>query len=103
MTDTELSEAVAKKLGWGTCSGHEKAFNCGCHIHRIGGPFLFAASISAAWEVVGKILELSEGKLPNKFMLSFLNERGWDCTINGFHVIADSPARAICEAFLKLP
>jgi hypothetical protein len=99
VTNEEINIAVARKLTRPELCRHGNDGSCVYCLPRVAA---YSTSIEAAWEVVDKILEPSEGKLPNRFMLSFLNVKGWDCTINGFHLVADTAPMAICLMFLKL-
>lgn len=101
MTDRELNEAVAKKLGWGWYAREdiEGWFKEG-ELYLKDLPD-YVHSIEAAWEIVDKIKETE------LFALCF-HDLGWHCEINccdGERPIdeeADTAPRAICEAFLKL-
>lgn len=90
MTNQEINEAVAKKLGW-----DNKPF------HGYIRPNMpnYSTDISAAWEVVEK----------HQISLKYYGE-AWDCTLtkllDGRWINAESTAdtapMAICLAFLKL-
>lgn len=83
MTDTELNEAVARKLG---CSGERNSWTMN-----------FSTSIEAAWEIFEKTTSWFLGK---HFEGGYLCRLG---TQSGFYEAeADTAPRAICEAFLKL-
>ncbi len=113
MTDTEINEAVAKKLGkpykdipWhqnthghrtgmdGFCiDGCEKKFPDGYQVPD------YCNSIEAAWDVVEKVFSarLSKNPAGHKWLFEFI-EDGIIHTAQ-----ADTAPMAICLAFLKLP
>lgn len=97
MTDQELNEAVAKKLGIDYCADVEcSAETCPCE-EKLKD---YCNSISAAWEVVEKIPHFT------LYYADLFNAR-WKCSWLGKETVewvaADTAPRAICEAFLKLP
>ena len=97
MTDQELNEAVARKLGYKPNDGQliwendEHVTFLDCEMPP------YCTDIKAAWEVLEKLNDAGIG---------------WDLTFNNkqyrfntdFELIdAPTAPRAICEAFLKLP
>lgn len=106
MTDLELNEAVARKLGW-TYSEKDK------HWHQpvgdAGGNCWdfpdFANNIEAAWEIV----DYCQNKLVLYQIDLSWSRTGetWYCTMGTKNQLnegvgADTAPRAICLAFLKL-
>lgn len=99
MTDNEINEAVARKLGWvlGLQFWNHKDKG-----YLLRNPPPYATDIGAAWEIV-------------ETMNSSWNVVSVVCEVNVFFVkltnmgevwngpLADTAPRAICEAFLKLP
>ncbi len=96
MSDSEINDAVAKKLG--RLVGHNPA--------GISAPY--STSIEVAWEIVGWLEK-------NKLFLALSDERHVGGRSNGWLVEitndddeieaddeADTPQMAICKAFLKL-
>lgn len=100
MTEQEINEAVARKLGKELCQDPTCLGDLeGCEL----APKHYATDIKAAWEIVDK----------------FCDEGGWDITMAGgdrangwcvtitdageqVHSCDDTAPRAICLAFLKL-
>lgn len=130
MTDQELNEAVARKLGWSHSLSGQKDGELNRNQWTPPGKSRltvwrdlpdYCHSIAAAWEIVEKIKVLP---LPDKvnsreisqweFDLSYYGER-WEVNFmqdaNGEpwyffendEGIADTAPKAICKAFLKLP
>lgn len=116
MTDTELNEAVGRKLGWTGIgwNGFEKI--CGNPPHDpkdIKAAMVIATlpdycnRIEAAFEIVASIepdywFAIRRKPVDDKFE--------WSCIIGKeadskqpYQAEADTAPRAICEAFLKLP
>lgn len=96
MTDTEINEAVARKLNaWGK---EWKISQCQDYCH----------SIAAAWEVVEYKTKLNTGFV---FGLGWRGDEGWWCKMEIGHIdpevrvyeTADTAPLAICLAFLKIP
>lgn len=92
MTNEEINEAVARRLGWSQDHGIWE---------RNNDPFRaalpdYCTDIKAAWEIVPKL---------EKFVLHYQTDR-WVCTFkNGDDVesiVADTAPMVICKAFLKL-
>lgn len=106
MTDQELNEVVARKLGYHKCKncdwGYGPDGTCNTSLHQHLSDY--CNSIQAAWEVVEAIplaLHLSLFRAPNNYWTcEIINQKNGD-SIPIFQ-IADTAARAICEAFLKL-
>ena len=101
MTDSELNEAVARKLGW---TYHEDTKPVCWQVPESGTylrePWDYCHSIEAAWEIVGN------------HDICIKNYRGvWNCVLTKLvdgrwvnaEVEADTVPMAICLAFLKLP
>jgi hypothetical protein len=107
MTDKEINEAVARKLGWVRCCNPKtmengKIIDCfgwskgGSHFHERYPDYV--TDIRAAWEIV-------ECWQKEGFIFSLYYEpieKNWRCAFMET-VIADTAPRAICLAFLKLP
>jgi len=98
MTDNEINEAVARKLGWvlGLQFWNHKDKG-----YLLRNPPPYSTDIKAAWEVVdyvcAKGYSVTVGQNPCRCLI-------WK-THEDFNSIAeaDTAPRAICEAFLKLP
>lgn len=98
MTDQEINEAVARKLGW-------KPDTCKCWpghtVHCEIAPKDYCHSIAAAWGIVEEI------KAETLFELCW-HDGAWHCYVeyeersNRIHKEADTAPMAICLAFLKL-
>lgn len=94
MTDQEIEEAVARKLGWEEGPGDQwrrHVFDMPKH----GLPD-YCHSIEAAWEIVEKIPTFVIAKLSSGWAANPCPP-GFD-----FLVKADTAPMAICLAFLKL-
>ena len=116
MTDQEIAEAVAKKLGWRDVN-HRKGVSVGFPPNpNLPGvpdseiPYVeisgFTKDIQAAWGVMEAILE----RIPRKDIhLEHLHGAGWRISTCFEEeawkdwVTADTAPLAICQAFLKLP
>lgn len=119
MTDQEMNEAVARKLGWQQCQRgeaigwHRKLTPEGNHFHeRLPG---YINEIESAWEIVDwfntqfAYVELEhfsyeEVDHPVTGWRLKLSE-GWNNKTqheNRLEAEAESAPKAICEAFLKL-
>lgn len=105
MTDSEINEAVAKKLGWtitGNCGGL-KAYRNFKETEFSEQEYIpdYVHSIEAAWEIVeflGRERHVRIGWQPlTKMWYVRFNE---DSNDSGN---SDTAPRAICEAFLRLP
>lgn len=102
MTDQELNEAVARKLGWKYIgeSGTEHILAYlrwqapDGHKESIVDPY--STSIEAAWEIVEKLKQ--EGVVT----LTVTGTMGCSCQFKGEEFLANTAPRAICDAFLKL-
>lgn len=128
MTDQELNEAVARKLGWVT--DDDPRFNpylgSTLEIRRKLGwiknpndvpayfqePLPYSTSIAAAWEIWEKLREMNydlqlysswDRKEIVCFHATEKTVRVNDYPPRQLHGEADTAPRAICEAFLKLP
>ena len=99
VTDSELNEAVARKLvvecfDCGRKKNHPKE---GCNIPT------YSTDIAAAWEILERLNHSYNAVrwIPSLVM--------WECVLNATDpkqptiVRSDTAPRAICEAFLKLP
>lgn len=94
MTNQEISEAVARKLGWYQLGDGQWAD--AWHIRTNLLPY--ATDIAAAWEIVDNVSASYRWDLHK-------NIGGWIARIGGsedWSAQADTPAMAICLAFLKL-
>ncbi len=95
MTDQEINEAVARKLGWKRKAEWEYDTLSSC-----SAPPDYCHSIQAAWEMVDKmppswsLIRRDDGK----FVCTFIGPKGLDG--GGAH---NTAPMAICLAFLKLP
>lgn len=91
ISDSEINEAVARKLGLDPTFNPKTKPNDYCH------------SIAAAWEVLGTLATKyvwSLHKMPIEWMMEFTPYPGtWKQTISAE---ADTAPMAICLAFLKL-
>lgn len=102
MTDSEINEVVARKLGWIEDKPHgwikPKPHREG---FLIGQRILpdYSHSIDAAWEIVEKCKYVC--------LVKPLNNEKWKCDMGTNDEIiiqwADTAPMAICKAFLKLP
>lgn len=112
MTDSELNEAVAIKLGWEK-TGSTMAATIPYEVWRrgkaeTGGLRLYSSDISAAWEVV-EFLRQKKRSTKGRFfdygitIQTRANSRKFRVYVLGKVGIADTAPRAICQAFLKLP
>lgn len=116
MTDTELNEQVAKRLGWTSDPKEDlvsdegmvssRTYRRGKEMKRyspesafgMAGGFRYATDIGAAWEIV----EHLKCVLVKEISLTWLRTSGdWSFTINHVCEFADTAPRAICLAFLK--
>lgn len=88
MTDQEINEAVAKKLGIDPFSFERDANRDYCH------------SIEAAWEILKTAIEY-ECQLTYHHWADGTDF--WEASINEQKAEADTAPMAICKAFLKLP
>lgn len=97
MTNQEINEAVARRLGW-----EELHPNHGLLSKKIGanqyvsGPIPnYCTDIAAAWEIVEKN--------PKYFSVSWDDDaEKWNAGWFEIEALADTPAMATCLAFLKL-
>lgn len=108
MTNQEVNEAVARKLGWVQCCNpktmeHGKIVDCfgwskgGSHFHE---PYPnYTGSIQAAWEIV-------ESLNTDSIQICKDGKGVYSCAITGNNSViaeyADTAQMAICLAFLKL-
>lgn len=107
MTDQELNEAVAKKLGWtelGWDSGlagikTEYFLGTDSKGEKYQKVPSYSTSIQAAWEIVGKIkfFCLDRESTGEWAVWDMAGTEEAECICK-----ADTAPRAICEAFLKL-
>ncbi len=105
MTDQEINEAVARKLGWGE-SGEEGRWVLPSQgVKWLIDPPDFCHSIEAAWEVVESLHPQNGIALTQHLQPPY----GWSCTMwtamteePDFTVRADTAPMAICLVFLKL-
>lgn len=108
MTDTELNEAVARKMGWTLILDGVPHWICPhCPNAHIFNPD-FCHDIKAAWEVVEKYKEIEHEKETLFFQMAYLDADKWDAGWYRYQDCgivtqsADTAPMAICLAFLKL-
>lgn len=96
MTDLELNEAVARKLGTFK-TGLTPDFKTGVMKEFVDIP-AYSTSVEAAWEIVEKLR--SDGWR----VIITVEGLNHACTIGTWlhEELADTTPRVICEAFLKL-
>jgi hypothetical protein len=100
MTDQEINEAVARKLGWKDDFDLTNKVKCWTKSeHKFETTYElpdYCHDIAAAWEIMEKLEVAVIAKL----------SKGWACNPNppgfDFLVKADTAPMAICLAFLKL-
>lgn len=103
MTDQELNEAVARKLGWQEGEGFdrvkswERVTESGNCLARLPFPPAYSTSIEAAWEIVNAGHVDVVGKHQNGKWSAGKNNQA----IAQF-IEAETAPRAICLAFLKI-
>lgn len=98
MTDSEMNEAIARKLGW-----TDREFGAGTLLMKgnLVGPRDYCHSIEAAWEIVEKI--------HNTVLFTlWWHDGDWEVDIetnDDEAIITKAPTAtmAICLTFLKLP
>lgn len=114
MTNSEINEAVARKLGWKVLSGGLLAVPPDAFDDAAKRLPNYAESIAAAWEIVefihnkGFDMELMHTspqwitENPDEKWMIYV--RRYDTDRNPFeNVFAETAPLAICLAFLKLP
>lgn len=103
MTDTEINEAVARKLGWikdrRFMDDHLSAVGWGRGSEFIQHPVDYCHSIAAAWEVVEWMLKNGHDFNMSCDESSF----GIAWKYDEYIVEADTAPMAICLAFLRVP
>lgn len=104
MTDQEINEAVARKLGW------DKMHPCQRHLSKkvradfyiAGPPPDYCHSIEAAWEICDFVKQVH----PEWQVSLFCVDKDWACIFGTaekhYAEYADTAPMAICLAFLKL-
>lgn len=111
MTNQEINEAVARKLGW---TRKENDVACerghgagGWHFCRDGkgsyfyDPPVYSTDIKAAFEIVEEIKNIYA--LDCAFRLIYdIADQEWNCLVGGVCGRSDNPSTAICLAYLKL-
>lgn len=113
MTDQEINEAVARKLGWNcVCNCHPgPSYSCECFMYRceISKPKDYCHSIAAAWEIpnIESLIRLRDGRWSARFGDGASDGSYYEVGIYsdydyGEMAIADTAPMAICLAFLKL-
>lgn len=103
MTDTELNEAVARKLGWAKQPNGQWNKShplCGEVVMFAGFPD-YCNDIKAAWEIMESITKESERKQCGP-VVSLTHDGQWHFRVGNTIEQADTAPRAICEAYLKL-
>lgn len=114
MTDTELNEAVARKLGWknGGVIGELDGMAVGFHYIKpdgMGSSSIwpsYSTSIEAVWEIVEMLPDVAIYKWPEGGFAVSIPQRDAEGNLSnakGVQANAATAPRAICEAFLKLP
>lgn len=110
MTNAEINEAVARKLGWTHTDYGEMRVSAHCgmyadHEWKRGKEIQcavpeYSTSIEAAWEIVnaGHLTGVHKGF--DGYWYAEKSGFAWDFPAPDG---ADTAPRAICEAFLKLP
>lgn len=106
MTDSEINEAVARKLGWTFCqhggaSGAVRPNPIKPHFHEVYPDYCH--SIAAAWEIVeqpGLIWMI--GRDRNGYSAGVCRDSGTDINTMA-NTWAETAPMAICLAFLKVP
>lgn len=103
MTNQEINEAVARKLGW---NYHESLkpvcwqTPAGSYLREIPD---YCHSIEAAWEIVEHYKpELDSDGFSLDKDFDSVKASQWDCRFGIVHGYADTAPLAICKAFLKL-
>lgn len=104
MTNQELNEAVARKLGWVKLDKPDYSLSHPHYWKKESGGLAdevpaYSTSIEAAWELTEKV--------PYFFLMKPLKNEKWKCDMaTADHTIimyTDTAPLAICKAFLKLP
>lgn len=110
MTDSEINEAVARKLGWIPESDKTSGYWVWRHSdgHFVNNLPDYCHSIEAAWEIVEKICGLVRSNGDYRTVALCTNKANTLCVIDEIEDDriedkADSAPMAICQAFLKLP
>lgn len=99
MTDQEINEAVARKLGY--CATKHRKNGC-LRPYYVEHEKDFCHSIAAAWEVVELIANKSEKDKCGP-MVELSHDGKWHFRIGLVQVKTDTAPMAICLAFLKIP
>lgn len=102
MTNQELNEAVARKLGWEVTESvsdpNDKCFTPPGNAMDWGPePPPYSTSIAAAWEIVDKIFVVKLQKVSDEWQCELNDARG-----NSAFDASDTAPMAICKTFLKL-
>jgi hypothetical protein len=104
MTDEELNEAIALKRGWKKVRilvglSIERCLWDNGHYQHTSAPHY-----THDWRLAGELLEEMRDKCLVSLMNGRLDNPSWLCSIFsnmvGISTIADTPQRAICEAWL---
>lgn len=108
MTDQDINEAVARKLGLRDCGSFvdkETGGKLSDHIMKPDGTFIskcpdYCHSIEAAWEIVEKVDYICRIGYGKYYSCEFLMAQGERQEY--YRAEADTAPMAICLAFLKL-
>lgn len=102
MTNTEINEQVALKMGWVRKSDRVWEREAGVLRNPSELPD-YAHSIEAAWEIVEWLHDNGGKMLWKPYFELGGSGNGWLCRMRmNPHEAADTPSMAICLAFLKL-
>lgn len=102
MTETEINEAVARKLGWKECEcasefrDEHRRYMPSKHIMPN-----YCGDIAAAWEIVEYIKSMQKGSMRFDVEIK-MSQLCYLVDICGEEAEANTAPMAICQAFLKL-
>ncbi len=95
MTNQEINEAIARKLGWNGPDKYGLFIDPKAPAGFIAQPCPnYCGSITAAWEMT-----------KGQYVRMVGNDHGWFCTFSpeeGYEARANTAPMAVCLAFLKL-
>ena len=110
LTDQELNEAVARKLGYELLPT-DRILPNGKPLKAWGKPPFYetnwlvppySTDIKAAWEIVESLATKAES-IGTGPIIEISHDGSWHCKFGVIVTQAPTAPRAICEAFLKLP